>query len=122
MDDVFYDSYAIIEFLKGNPRYLPYFERPVGVTTKLDLMEVYYSILPDEVLADETYSSFLSTVIDPTDEEIRAAMRTRRSLKERGLNVSYVDSLGYQVSRSRNKRFLTGDREFEHLSGVEFVK
>lgn len=122
MVDYYYDSYSVIELLKGNKRYKYYFEGKNGVTTRLNLMEVYYSLLPDEVLAEETYSSFLPFIIEPTDEEVKAAMRTRRALKGAGLNVSYVDSLGYQISRGRNLLFLTGDREFKGLPGVEFVK
>lgn len=122
MSEYFYDSYAIIEYLKGNKKYQKYFKEPIGVTTRLNLMEVYYSLLGDEDYAEEVYSSLLSVVIDPSDSEIRTAMRKRKELKEKGLNISYADAIGYCISMERKMKFLTGDREFKNLPNVEFVK
>jgi len=122
MSEYFYDSYAIIEYLKGNKKYQKYFKEPIGVTTRLNLMEVYYSLLGDEVYAEEVYSSFLSVIIDPSDEEIRNAMKKRKELKEKGLNISYADAIGYSISIERKIKFLTGDKEFRNLPNVEFVK
>ncbi len=122
MSEYFYDSYAIIEYLKGNKKYLKYFKEPIGITTRLNLMEVYYSLLGDEDYAEEVYSSFLSVIIDLSDEEIRNAMKKRKELKEQGLNISYADAIGYSISIERKIKFLTGDKEFRNLPNVEFVK
>jgi predicted nucleic acid-binding protein len=122
MSEYFYDSYAIIEYLKGNKKYQKYFKEPMGVTTRLNLMEVYYSLLGDEEYAEEIYSSFLSVIIDFSDEEIRNAMKKRKELKEQGLNISYADAIGYSISIERKIKFLTGDKEFRNLPNVEFVK
>lgn len=35
--------------------------------------------------------------------------------------LSYADCLGYVISRNMGIRFLTGDKEFERMGGVEFV-
>ena len=118
----FYDSYSIIECLKGNENYTSYFKDPQGITTRMNLMEVYYSLLPEIEYAEEVYSSFLPFTIEPSDGEIKEAMRSRKDLKGKGLNISYVDALGYQIARGRDLRFLTGDREFKKLPGVEFVR
>jgi len=122
MIEYFYDSYAIIEALKGNLAYRKYFDGPKGVTTRLNLMEVYYALLDNERYADEVYASFLSTVVEPTDDQVKAAMRERRKMHKKGLRTSYVDAIGYVLAREKGLRFLTGDREFRELPGVEFVK
>jgi predicted nucleic acid-binding protein len=122
MSEFFYDSYAIIEYLKGNKKYQKYFKEPIGVTTRLNLMEVYYSLLGNEEYAEEIYSSFLSVVIDLSDVDIRNAMKKRKELKQQGQNISYADAIGYSISIERKIKFLTGDREFKDLPNVEFVK
>ena len=122
MAEYFYDSYAIIEFLKGNKKYQKYFKDPLGITTKLNLMEVYYSLLHNEDYANEIYSSFLTVVIEPSDIQIKEAMKKRKELKDQGLNISYADAIGYVISLDKKIRFLTGDREFKTLPNVEFVK
>ena len=49
-------------------------------------------------------------------------MVKRKELKNKGLNISYVDAVGYQVARERKIKFLTGDEAFRDLPDVEFVK
>jgi len=122
MTEYFYDSYSIIEYLKGNKNFEKYFKDPSGVTTKFNLMEVYYSLLENVDFAEEIYTSFSSVVIEPTDTEIKKAMRKRKELKGKGLNISYVDAVGYAISLEHGIKFLTGDNEFKNLPNVEFVK
>ena len=45
MKTYFLDSYAFFEILKGNPNYTPYKKDTAFVTTKLNLMELYYGLL-----------------------------------------------------------------------------
>jgi predicted nucleic acid-binding protein len=122
MPEYFYDTYAIFEYLKGNKKYQKYFKEPLGITTKLNLMELYYGLLNDEEYADEIYASFLSIVIDLSDAQIKKGMKMRKELKDKGLNISYVDALGYSISKERKIKFLTGDKEFKNLPNVEYVK
>ena len=118
----FYDTYAIVEYLKGNKRYQKYFKEPLGITTKLNLMELYYGLIDDEDFADDIYDSFSSVVIEISDEHIKNAMKKRKELKSKGLNISYVDAIGYSISNEMGIKFLTGDNEFKDLVNVEFVK
>ena len=37
-------------------------------------------------------------------------------------NVSMTDCVGYILAKQLGIKFLTGDKEFEHLDNVEFVK
>ena len=47
-------------------------------------------------------------------------MEFRLKWKDRG--VSITDCVGYIMAREMGIKFLTGDKEFEGLEGVEFVK
>ncbi|MFH1391915.1 MAG: PIN domain-containing protein [Candidatus Diapherotrites archaeon] len=118
----FADTYAIIDFLKGNPRYKKYFVQHDFITTKLNLLELYYSALSEESqeLADEYYNSFLSKTIEIEDDDFKKAAKFK--FKHKKQNISYVDAIGYQIANSRKIKFLTGDKEFRKMSNVEFVK
>jgi hypothetical protein len=120
----FYDSYAIIEIARGNPGYLK-FRRSEGVTSKLNLLEVYYILLREgaALLAEHCYKSRIGDAIDFPGALIPIAARFR--LAELGATrkrFSYADALGYTYARASNYEFLTGAHEFEGLPGVEFVR
>jgi predicted nucleic acid-binding protein len=87
-------------------------------------MEAYYSLLrdSDERTAGVYYDGALRHAVDFTDSDIKGAMRFRLEMRMKGKNLSYTDALGYTVSLRLGVRFLTGDREFEGLQNVEFVK
>lgn len=118
----FADSYAIIGYLKGGKSFEKYFEENEVIMTRLNLMEVYYSALLEatEELAEEYFDSFLGKCIDIEDETIKNAMKFR--LKEKARKLSYVDAIGYQIALESKTKFLTGDRQFEGMKNVEFVK
>lgn len=118
----FADSYAIIDYFKGNQKFKKYFEENETITTKLNLMEVYYSALLEstEEKAGEYYDFFLDKCIDFDDDTIKKAMKLR--FKEKSKKLSYVDALGYQISLEKNVKFLTGDKQFKELKNVEFIK
>jgi predicted nucleic acid-binding protein len=120
----FADTYAIIAYLKGNKEYCYFFEKNEIITSKFNLMEVYYNALTivNKQIAEEYYESFVSKCIDVSDETIKSAMRLRLMLKQQKLNISYVDAIGYQLSLENGIKFLTGDKEFKGMKNVEFVK
>ncbi|MEK6960322.1 MAG: PIN domain-containing protein [Nanoarchaeota archaeon] len=122
MTTYFYDSYAIIEYVRDNPSFREYFETHSGIMTPLNLLEVYYSILNEagRETADKILDTLYPIVTSPTKEETRQAMIFRQENKKKDL--SYADCLGYMVARSRNMQFLTGDRAFNGMRGVEFIK
>ncbi len=122
MTEYFYDSYAIIEFIGGSKGYKKFFEEPSGVTTRLNLMEIYYSMMDEPDIAEDVFASFSTVATDFSDEELKGAMRLRKELKAKKPDVSYVDALGYHIARERGLLFLTGDMAFEGLEGVEYVK
>ncbi len=118
----FADTYAIIDYLKGNKKYKKYFEENEVITTRLNLMEVYYSALLEvtEELAETYYDSYLGKCTDLEDETIKRAMKFK--FKEKAKRISYVDAIGYQIALEKNIKFLTGDKQFKGLKNVEFVR
>lgn len=61
-------------------------------------------------------------IVHPTDEDYAEASALRIELKRRSRNLSLVDALGYVLAKRLKIPFLTGDREFRELDGVEYVK
>lgn len=118
----FFDTYALFEIISGNQNYRKYSYNIAIITTRLNLMELYYGLLVKHgnETADRYYDELVKFSIDVTDEIIKQAMVFRHINK--GKNLSYVDCVGYIIARSRNINFLTGDKEFEGMDNVEFVK
>lgn len=119
MVNYFFDSYAIIELLMRNPEYKKYEEYPL-VTTALNKIEVGWWALTkyDENLAKILLNS-LSNTQEFSDEIIHDALLFRKEHKKRDL--SFADAIGYVFAQKHNLLFLTGDRQFKDLPGVEFV-
>lgn len=121
----FYDSFAIIEYLNGNKKYRHFIEDADGVFTKLNLMEVYFRVLKSNgpKAAKDVLNSFSKYLIDFDLSAIEGAMKLRLSLmNNKGLDISYADSLGYYLAKISDRKFLTGDLAFQHLENVEFVR
>lgn len=117
----FFDSYAIIEIIKGNFNY----ERFSGmnfITNALNLAEVYYYLLKetDEDTANNIIKKFNFEFIDISPKAAVNSAIFR--FKNKKLNLSYADCLGYILALNNNLIFLTGDKGFEKFNNVEFVK
>ncbi len=112
MATFFADTYAIIEILKGSFPYRPYRDA-VMVTTEFNLCESAYAIYRD-------YPDM--RLYHPGDRDYLNAARMRRKYTREGRKFSLIDCVGYSVAESLEMPFLTGDREFEGLQGVEYVK
>jgi uncharacterized protein len=116
------DSYAIVEYFKGNVNYKKYFEKNKIITTKLNLMEVYYSALVNSTKenANKYYDSLVSECILVSDQVVKDALQFR--YENRKQRLAYIGAIGYQLSLELGVKFLTGDKEFEKMKNVEFVK
>ena len=121
MVDYFFDSYAAIEIIKGNPKYAKYFNEIVAITI-FNLMEIYWAVLRDfdEKIADKIYEQFRLFVFDVEDDVLKEAVKFR--YKNKKMDLSYADCIGYIYALRNHLVFLTGDKEFEKLKNVEFVK
>lgn len=119
---LFFDTYAFFELIEGNENYRHYAAGIAIVTTRLNLMELHYGLLLKygKETADRYYHSLLKFVVDVNDEIIIKGNEFKAIAKGKGL--SYVDCIGYVLAKSRNVKFLTGDRQFAGLENVEYVK
>ncbi len=118
----FYDSYAVLAFVSGDGSYRRYFEKDDGVLTKLNLLEVYYRSLErhGRRAAAEILEAFSKFMIDFQLTDIENSMKLRLELKQKRLDLSYADALGYYLASKLKIRFLTGDKAFEGLDNVQF--
>ena len=119
---LFYDTYAILEIIKGNANYKNYLKNIGIVTTKLNLMELYYRlyILHGLETAELYYQKYKPFVIEVDDSIIKKAMIFKAENRKKDL--SYVDCIGYVFAKENKIKFLTGDNQFEGMENVEFVK
>lgn len=118
----FADTYALIEFFKGNQSYKKKFFDNEIITTRLNLMELYYGKLADGTpeLAEEYFNTLLPKTVEIEDEILKTAAKFRLAHKKQ--NISYIDAIGYEISNKIKIKFLTGDKEFKDMPNVEFVK
>ncbi|MBW1666996.1 MAG: PIN domain-containing protein [Deltaproteobacteria bacterium] len=116
----FFDSYAIVEMVKGNPNYSKYLGETTVITI-FNLAEIYWAVLKDfgEKKSNEVHSEIKPFVREVDDETLKHAMKFRRKQKRRRL--SYADCIGYIYALRNKLHFLTGDKEFKNMKGVEFV-
>ena len=121
MHKYFFDTYAIIEIIKGNPNYNQFTEE-LFATTTINLSEVYYYLLNEvgEYYAHETIQKLKMEYFDITPALALKAVAFRHAHKKDKL--SYVDCLGYVIAIHNNLLFLTGDNGFEKIPHVAFVK
>lgn len=72
--------------------------------------------------AAQVVKEFFSTyVLDFGASDIEGSMKLLLKLKKDGYDISCADALGYYLARKFNVKFLTGDKWFKGLEGVEFV-
>ena len=60
MTSYFFDSFAFFEIIRGNPNYSKFSTNTSIITTKMNLMELYYWLLRREgkEMADKYYEKF----------------------------------------------------------------
>ena len=121
MAQYFLDSYALIELLESNPRYAKYVDTEF-VMTKLNAIELHFYMLKTfgEKDAEITLRKALKSVVEFDEEIIAEANKFR--LRHKPKTFSTADCIGYVYALKNGLPFVTGDREFEGLPNVEFVK
>ncbi len=120
-EKMFFDTYALIEIIKGNENYKKYKSFSI-VLTKLNLFELYYATMQKygEEKAKNELSKNYSLTVDFDENIIENAAKLKFIFKKQ--NISMADCIGYIKARALGIRFLTGDKQFEFLPDVEFVK
>ena len=88
----FWDSYAVVEIVKGNPSYARYTQEPVVITI-FNLAEIYWAALNElgEKESDEIYTHYKQSVVEIDDEILKDAIKFRKKHKNRDL--SYADCI-----------------------------
>jgi len=121
MNNYFFDTYAIIEIIKGNEKYD--FARDLTIiTSPMNLAEVYYALLLlyNKDTVDNILKKFDFQFIEITSEIAKNSAILR--YKNKKLNLSYIDCVGYNLALFNDLFFLTGDKGFEKFDNVEYVK
>lgn len=92
------------------------------MTSVLNIGELYNSLLREstEKLALFWFDTLKDMAMPVGLGTIKSAMEFRHANRKK--NFSMVDCIGYQLARENNLIFLTGDKEFEGIENVEFVK
>lgn len=113
------DTYALIEIQKQNTNYAEYTHAQL-ITTENALLEFGYYL----VRAGKNPKELLDIAWDhrrPISKAVGyASIQTKYKLREKKL--SYTDCIGYCLALELNIPFLTGDKQFENMPNVEFVR
>jgi len=122
--DLFADSYALVALLEGNERYVRIFRRKVIVTSSLNLLEVYSTLLRrfDRDESRELTAGITSMIAPVPSEVAYAAGEFRQFMRSQRRDCSYIDAWGYASARHFGIPFLTGDPAFRNVEMVEFVR
>lgn len=117
----FFDTYAIIEIIKESKAYEPYLDEEI-TTSLLNVGELYYSLIKeyDKKTADYWAVKLEYCCLDFDVRVITEAMDFR--FKSKPKKFSFIDCVGYIMSKRNKLVFLTGDKEFEYIPNVEYVK
>jgi predicted nucleic acid-binding protein len=115
-----FDTYAIMEIIQGNENYEEYLDSDVIINNFI-FAELCYNLYKDKTKnASEIINKYSKHISSLNPEWIEEAMKFRLSWKDRG--VSMTDCISYIMAKHLGIKFLTGDKEFENVENVEFVK
>ena len=115
-----FDTYAIMEVIDGNEDYLGYLDSDFVINNFI-FAELSYNLFRDkDKNARKHLDSYAQHIASVKPEWIEEAMQFRLKWKDRG--VSITDCIGYIMALKLGVKFLTGDKEFEKMNNVEFVK
>lgn len=115
------DTYALAEIADENPKFKEYLNLPF-VIADTTLAEFYSVLLREEgeAVADYWYKKLERYSLPVSKEILIEAVKFRQKHKKN--NISFFDAVGYIFSIKNGYLFVTGDKEFENLSNVEFKK
>ena len=119
MTDYFFDTYALLRHYWGADSYLPYRETPI-VTERTHVFEFAREVLKarGSKAVLPAITALRANRLDPRDEDLLDAAK----LKRKHARLSSADALGYVLAQRESLLFLTGDRQFRDMPGVEFVE
>ena len=115
------DTYALIEIHDENPNFMSYLNQEI-IIPELIMAEFYSIILREhnEKTANYLLEKFKAFLAPVNLNTLIKAVKYRQEKKKQ--NLSFFDCVGYVFALENNMKFVTGDKEFEHLPNVEFKK
>lgn len=119
-DTFIFDTYAISEIIKGNKNYLPYIDKKIIINNFIFAEVCYFLVREKYNNSDKYCDKYSKFIVSVKPSLIKEAMEFR--YKNKGKNLSMADCISYLMSKDLGIKFLTGDKEFENLDNIEFVK
>src|SRR3989344_7423192 len=115
------DTYALVEIAKGNPKFVNYLNSAF-VLNDLTLAEFYLVLLREdgEKIADYWFKKLERYSLPVSKELLIEAIKFR--YENRKTDISFFDAVGYIFSLKNGYLFVTGDKEFEKFTNVDFKK
>lgn len=115
------DTYALVEIAEGNPKFAGYLNSYFVITDET-LAEFYYVLLREkgEGVADYWYKKLERYSVVVSKEILIEVMKFK--YEHRKQDISFFDAVGYVFSVKNGHYFVTGDKEFEKFTQVEFKK
>ena len=115
-----YDTYALMELLDKNPNYEKYIDKDMVINDFIFAEFCYQLIKANEKKMHEFLNEIEPAIIRLSTKIIKLAMEFRHKNKKKKLSMT--DCISYFQAKELGIKFLTGDKEFENLENVEFVK
>jgi len=122
MNDAFvFDTYALIEIIRGNKNYIPYL-KATPIINEFIFAELCFNLIREYGIARSSniLNKYIDAIVVPNPKLIQNAMVYR--LQHKKSNISMTHCIGYLQAQELRIPFLTGDKEFKDLPYVEFVK
>jgi len=116
-----FDTYAVIEILGGNKNYDPYLDKE-AIINDFIFAELSYNLIKEKGTekSNSVLNKYSKFILKIDASIIKNAMAFRHDNRKK--DISMTDCIGYFQAKSLGINFLTGDRQFEGLDSVEFVK
>ena len=113
-------TYPLVEIATGNKKFAFLLEEDF-VVTDITISEFYYVLLQryDVSTADFWYGKFEHYCTDVSRSILIKAVKFRHDNKKK--NLSFFDCVGYIFAIENNHKFVTGDKEFQNLTGVMYI-
>ena len=120
MNKLFFDTCALIEITKENPKFEKY-KNMKTLMTDLNLMEYAFYLLKigEEKDIRESFEKFSASITEYDQEIIIEAAKMK--FKHRKEKLSFADCVGYIIAKKHGAKFLTSDGKFKDKLNVEFV-
>jgi len=116
-----FDTYALMEIMQSNSLYLTYVENFNMIINDFIFAEFCYNLFRENTKNAKDYiKEIVPAIVHVESGIIEEAMEFRVEHKKQ--NLSMTDCISYIMSKNLGIKFLTGDKQFQNLENVEFVK